>query len=51
MNKTDCLRCKRLVLCNGEKVFFHRITGKECDDFKDDGKGVNNANRCAKIRT
>ena len=42
MYKTDCLRCKRFIFCNSEKVFFYRVTGKECDDYQYDGKGGNN---------
>ncbi len=36
MYKTDCLHCKRLVLCEADKVYFHRVTGLQCDDYKDD---------------
>ena len=36
----NCMRCKRLILCDRDKVFFYRVTGKECDDYVSDGKGV-----------
>lgn len=40
MAKTDCLRCKHVIFCDREKVFFYRVTGKECEEYKDDRKGV-----------
>ena len=40
----DCTKCKHFVYCDFAKMYFHKVTGEECDEFKEDltdglGKG------------
>lgn len=31
--KMDCLTCKHFIYCSLDKQAFHKITGRQCDEY------------------